>query len=299
MPFQGTLDLYPAGPSSFGGTLQYPFFTSGPADATRAVVFIGGLTNGLASVPYLEALGESLHGAGWKLVQPHWSSAYDGYGTGSLDRDVSELSSLVTHLRAQGLETIVLMGHSTGSQDVIHYVLTSTAPVDGGIMQAPVSDREYFAVDTSDFAARWTRALPEATRLVEAGRGAELLPREFEVQAGFRMSAYRLWSLLSPVGDDDYFSTDIPLISNTHPHPLAATFGKLDRPVLALFSEKDEFRPATAGLPTPEDVLARWAQVSNGRLEWRIIPGASHAVEQDEARGVMIGEVLHWLKRFE
>jgi hypothetical protein len=35
-------------------------------------------------------------------VQMHWSGAYEGYGTGSLDRDVLEMRSLVKHLRENG-----------------------------------------------------------------------------------------------------------------------------------------------------------------------------------------------------
>lgn len=35
-------------------------------------------------------------------VQMHWSGAYDGFGTGSLDRDRMEMGCLVKHLRAQG-----------------------------------------------------------------------------------------------------------------------------------------------------------------------------------------------------
>lgn len=32
-------------------------------------------------------------------VQPHWTSAYDGYGQSSLDTDVGEMSALVEHIR--------------------------------------------------------------------------------------------------------------------------------------------------------------------------------------------------------
>lgn len=34
-------------------------------------------------------------------IQPHWTSAYDGYGTSSLDTDVGELSALVEHIRKE------------------------------------------------------------------------------------------------------------------------------------------------------------------------------------------------------
>jgi pimeloyl-ACP methyl ester carboxylesterase len=128
-------------------------------------------------------------------VQLHWTSAYDGFGTSSLARDVSELHALASHLRDGNTKTVVVMGHSTGSQDVIH-LLTTLGGVDGGIMQAPVSDREHFGIDPTTKA--WTDMLPTATAMVDEGRGDELLPPAFAKEAGMKMTAYRLWSLLSP-----------------------------------------------------------------------------------------------------
>jgi hypothetical protein len=33
----------------------------------------------------------------------HWSGAYEGFMSGSLDRDVNEMNALVEHLVAQGM----------------------------------------------------------------------------------------------------------------------------------------------------------------------------------------------------
>jgi hypothetical protein len=38
-------------------------------------------------------------------VQPHWTSAYDGYGTSSLDIDVAEIGALVDHIRKEDGES--------------------------------------------------------------------------------------------------------------------------------------------------------------------------------------------------
>lgn len=125
----------------------------------------------------------------------HWTSAYDGFGTSSLFTDVEEMAALASHLRAEGTTKVVVMGHSTGSQDVIHY-LTTRDDVDGGIMQAPVSDREhFFATDEFEY-KEWRDALPYAEELVNSSRGAEILPGRIGL-LGLRMSAYRLHSLLS------------------------------------------------------------------------------------------------------
>jgi len=176
-----------------------------------------------------------------------WTGNYGGFGTGSLDRDVAEMSSLIKHLRKNGkhtlasqvscfphpstifvaprldqlqrsraiehggnfsarafltlgIKTIVIMGHSTGSQDVIHY-LTSPSystlePVQGGIMQAPASDRQFFGKDLeSDSGKAWTAALKQSEQLIKEGKGGTVIAG-FEKTAGCAMSAYRIHSLV-------------------------------------------------------------------------------------------------------
>lgn len=83
--FQGQLSLFPAPhpprtPSSVasareadarpkvdGTWRQYPYLTSGAEGSDKAVIFVGGLTNGLAGVPYTTKLSDELGKAGWKL----------------------------------------------------------------------------------------------------------------------------------------------------------------------------------------------------------------------------------------
>jgi len=43
--------------------------------------------------------------------------------------------------------------------------------------------------------------------------------------------------------------------------------------------------------------LKRWEAAAGGKLETRIIKGASHAVEEDEARVILCEEVVGWLRR--
>lgn len=93
------------------------------------------------------------------------------------------------------------MGHSTGSQDVIHYLTssgsTSRATVDGGIMQAPASDRQYFQGKPEAPTYRfWADALVVAEKLIKEGKKDQLMSEEFCKQAGCPMSAYRTHSLV-------------------------------------------------------------------------------------------------------
>lgn len=66
-------------------------------------------------------------------------SSYMGFGTGSLHRDFEDLCAAVTYLKSIGKQQVVLMGHSTGSQNSIHYVLSrskaqSTPKINGIIV---------------------------------------------------------------------------------------------------------------------------------------------------------------------
>ncbi|ORY26999.1 hypothetical protein BCR39DRAFT_578327 [Naematelia encephala] len=282
------------------GSRTYPYFTSGDLQSHQAVVFIGGLYCGFLDPAYLIKLSEALGHIGWKLVQMHWSGAYDGFGTGSLDRDRQEMSDLVTHLRANGLEKIIIMGHSTGSQDVIHYLSSSdpVALVEGGIMQAPASDREFFTSETGDTQG-WKEQLRIAEELIKEGKGDEIVDKAFCKAIGARMTAYRVHSLvgigqvMTAPGDDDYFSSDLPWEDDgEHAHPLSASFGKLSAPALVLYSEKDEY----GRLPDKTATLKSWEKAANGKLTAKIIEGADHAVTGELERENLCTEVVGWLK---
>ncbi|KAG2447791.1 hypothetical protein HYH02_007248 [Chlamydomonas schloesseri] len=115
MQISGTLTRYgPAGPQVA--------LVAGAAGATRAVVLVGGLTDGLLFAPYVAPLTEALSKRGWAAVHASLQSSWTGYGTGSLDRDAGDLRLLLGHLRRQhGITGVVLMGHSTGCQDAVRY----------------------------------------------------------------------------------------------------------------------------------------------------------------------------------
>lgn len=92
------------------------------------------------------------------------------------------------------------MGHSTGSQDVIHY-LTSPGydkrePVLGGIMQGAASDRQWFTNPKNKDSKPWMDALPEAEKLVKAGQGEEFMDDDFCDEIDMLITAYRTFSLV-------------------------------------------------------------------------------------------------------
>lgn len=125
--------------------------------------------------------------------QIHWSGSYDGFGTGSLDRDCDEIEALVDHLAEEGVTTVVLAGHSTGSQDVLRYLTTKRQWVRGGIMISPASDREFYEKGKDPL---WADQLSIAQKLLDEGRKDQILDDKMTEAFGARVTAYRLHSLI-------------------------------------------------------------------------------------------------------
>ena len=200
---------------------------------TNALVFIGGMYDGLLSADYLPELARSLP-RGWALVQPLLSSCYAGFGVSSLDRDAAELCRLLHHLQAEGVAAAALLGFSTGAQDAVHLLRTrGPAPlVRAVVLQSGVSDREEFlspACHGEAVVAQRRAAVAAAAALVAAGKGDELMPRgTWDGHAP--LSAARCVALGSRLGLDDYFSADLTDAE------LAARLGHLDRPTLIVLS---------------------------------------------------------------
>jgi hypothetical protein len=86
------------------------------------------------------------------------------------------------------------MGHSTGSQDVIHYL---TSPSD--LTSRPASDREYFSGGDDSGINAWLSNLPIAEQMMKDGKGDQVMDATACEAMGIRITAYRLWSLLSEV----------------------------------------------------------------------------------------------------
>ena len=281
-----------------------------PNTGAHTVIFLGGLFDGLQTVPYISPLVSSLP-IGWTLVESILGSSYRQAGFSSLDEDVEEIEQLVKFvrdLRPDGL--IVLLGHSTGSQQIMHYLLSplklgarERAKVDGGIMQACISDREALAMMARE------EDVTKATLLAQeyAGTGGleHLLPVELmePILGNIPVTAKRWLSLASPgpkhEGEDDYFSSDLP------GERLEKTFGQLGASGVRLcwlFSGADEYVPKTVD---KEVMVRKWhhyAKLGDALVDEAsgIVMGASHTLAQDgEPSKELVARLVGFLQRIE
>lgn len=255
-------------------------FEFAPQGNKKVVVFVAGLMDGLMTVPYLPHLAIALSKVGYSLIQIEITSSHIGWGTGSLSRDSNEIAQLVNYLRSEiggAREIIGLMGHSTGCQNTIHYLTRQPrndtkkfSPIDFGILQAPVSDRFAAAQNMSE--EEMEESLEVARKMIQEKRHKEIMPSKYTNRFfGVPINAYRWNSLMAIRGDDDFFSPDLDQTD------FDSTFGKLDKPLLVLYSGADEF---VAKEIDKEELMQRWktSAGSNWSPHSKVVKGALHNI---------------------
>ncbi|KAF1945884.1 DUF1749-domain-containing protein [Clathrospora elynae] len=255
----------------------------------NTLLWIGGLTNGLLTVSYPSSIASSLPPT-WTLAEVLLSSSYKGWGTGSLSRDARELGECVAYFKElRPGRKVVMMGHSTGCQDIMEYILgkgkEGREGVNGVILQGGVSDREAWAdmCQTEEEKKGLEEVVKKAKEMVDQGREKDIMPSEGSVlmkELSGPITAYRTYSLLAKGGDDDYFSSDL---SDEH---LATTFGNIPKitPVCFLLGSEDPYVPASVDKAA---LLQRWTRIirEGGGVvddeDGGVIPGAHHDLDGD------------------
>lgn len=319
-------------------TFEYRLTTSTTTNP-HSLLFVGGLGDGLYTVPYATELAKALAPSDWSVFVVLLSSSYNGWGISSLDQDVEEIAECVRFVQeykdSQGVTgKTVVMGHSTGSQDVLHYLYSPNPlphnpeletgvqhvirpALDGAIMQAPVSDREAM-ISTMKAAKEPSEVRAAFDQLVEAAsvqpytvdKLDSILPLNLTKTVGLSdtvpVSARRFLSLASPdspdkPSDDDLFSSDLRDQRFRETFGAVASRGLLRSKLLVLYSGSDEF---AAPWIDKERLMQRWKDATNagGSNKWDdnsgVVPGASHNVK-DEGQADLIARVSHYLKEVE
>ncbi|KAH7384417.1 hypothetical protein DE146DRAFT_727900 [Phaeosphaeria sp. MPI-PUGE-AT-0046c] len=277
-------------------TSQVPFscaYERGNASSRNALVYLGGLTSGPHTTPQVNFLIETL-GTTSELSYSFWEfrmrSSYTGFGYSSLANDAEDIAALVVYLRGLGKIKIVLLGSSTGCQDILTYAKSqsSSLPVDAFILQAPTSDRETGSLlMPEDFLST---TLKHAQDMIAKGEQNEIMPKSL-IPPIFTspITAYRWHSLISKRGDDDFFSSDL------HDTALQDSFGRLDKPTLIMPSEEDEMVPKSVDKMA---LLARWSNAAPSGVVSElsgINPGADHELSGQEMQKWFVDRVMAFL----
>lgn len=207
----------------------------------------------------------------------------------------------------------MLMGHSTGSQDVMHYLVSPETEkekeqggrpkIDGGILQSCVSDREGFVMTMPPGA--YAKACAVASKMVEDGHGEDILPHDAtDDYMGGVISARRWLSLASPgpkhAGQDDYFSSDLS------DERLRATFGRMSLSgarISLLYGSEDQYVPAYVDKHALVPKWEGFIRESGGVVDEGsgILNGANHTLldVRDEVMNDLVGRVVGFCGRVE
>ena len=303
-------------------------FAAGPLSRPHSLLFVGGLGDGLATTPYAADIVRALQPKAWSFFTLNLTSSYQAWGLGHLDRDTDEIARCARYIRAYKKTKyghsgkLVLMGHSTGSQCVLHYLHrpnphtgtpafdpwlehTERPALDGAIMQAAVSDREAVAwVLAEGFLGRTPAELREVyDKLVALAREGvredskydAVLPISLTSQLGYArntpLGGRRFLSLVSPdspqsPSEDDLFSSDLGDAQLARTFGAIASRGLLKHRLTVLLSGADQSVPDWVD---KAKLMARWKKAADGpggrvwdEKHSGVIPGASHALSNPD-----------------
>lgn len=129
MRIQGSLLTY-----SVSGLLAY----ENGIESGRTVVLVGGLGDRMLSLSYIQDFLGLCANHKIRLVIPELTS-YPNFQTVAIDQDIEDINDMLGTIEGE----IVLVGHSTGCQDILLYMEKySNTNVKGIVLQGPVSDIE-------------------------------------------------------------------------------------------------------------------------------------------------------------
>lgn len=279
------------------------FEVAGGGTGSKAVVCIGGLTDGLLSLRYMPSLAAAVApttnddtaiGCGWRVFQPVLQSSYRGWGTGSLSEDAEDIDRFLECLqKTRGISDVVLLGHSTGCQDVVHFLATGrfASCIKGIVLQAPVSDREAVPLTCTSGGhtlSEISKFKELATSMVADGRGEEVMPRQASLLIGppHPITAYRFHSLTGRMTDDDMFSSDLT------DEELRKRLGHINVPTLIAVSVDDEYVPKSTDL---KDLSGRMscamAAGRSGQVSVLAIESGGHSLQVSDGSNQFVAAV--------
>lgn len=274
----------------------------------NTLLWIGGMFDTPLATAYPIQIAQAL-GPTWSLATVSLGSSGKSWGVCSIAEDARDMGKIVSYFKEQRRGgKIVIMGHSTGCQDCMEYVVGAKADqrpsVDGIILQAPVSDRE--AIEAELPHALLQEANELALKMCREGCSKDAIPNRLvrPIFGRIAITAQRWLDIASPPpthsGADDYFSSDLLDVR------LKDTFGKLSpsTPLLILFSGSDLSVPPSVN---KDELVSRWMRATQegggkvDRVNGGIIPGASHNLNDSPEPVVqdLVARVIDFIRRLD
>jgi len=187
-------------------------------------------------------------------------AAFERFG-----QSVADIRAMVTLARARGYRRVILAGHSTGANKVLHYAARARdRRVSGIVLLGPISDA---AAEAKRVGARELRRRVAAAEKIARRDPQALVPREW----GY-WSAQRYISLYRPGEVEDVFPY-------YRPNARWTALRSVRLPIAAIVGSRDEFldRPAQEVIDAFERNATRARSFTGA-----VVPGARHGFQGRE-----------------
>jgi len=258
-------------------------FESGLLLSSRCLILLGGLTDGLLSLPYVERLSSKLEllSKPYSLIQPLLRSSNLQYGWHTINNDIEDLKTLINYLinNRNNLESIILMGHSTGCQDIIHYLRQDKIypKILQVILQGPVSDRQYLSELSS--------TKDQLNYCYKNNKNInEWLPRYLHDPP---LTIERCLSLNEINSIEDLFSSDLT------DEQLKNIYKNINIPITWIWSKQDEYVPNHIKDQVENFVKNKLANKTNSTFI--LLENADHAITNEQEQIFMIEKIIEIL----
>lgn len=233
---------------------------SNRVESNVKVVYVGGLGSRLPLCLLTTTMNRHCLENGYEFVIPQLRS-YPNYGLFTIDDDIQDLRRLLNLIGGD----VVLVGNSTGCQDIMHYLnTTGDKRVKLAVLLAAVSDVEFEECENSNL----PRLLRRAEEMERKGEETAIKHKA----SGVYLTPGRILDIFSRRGKEDMFSSYLE-------DKFYTKLNQTGTRILFIISGKDEF--------AKKDTESKLRLVRNSRVER--IPEATHVLSRSEDISIFLG----------
>ena len=252
-----------------------------------ALIWVHGLGSAFSSgQPLIRELSTCLNAAGIAYLKLN-TRGHDTVARGGkrlagaaferFGESVEDIRAMIALARRAGHGKVILAGHSTGANKVLHYAArVRDRRVSGLILLGPISD---IAGESKRFGRRELRRRVAVAERIARRDPDALVPRAF----GF-WSARRYISLYRPGESEDVFPYH-------RPNARWAAFRRVRAPVAAIIGSRDEYLDRR-----PTELIEAFARNATRARSFTgmVIPGARHGFQKRE--DVLARAIVRWVR---